>query len=442
MKLLKSRGRHLHFAMFNFSLKDELVRNTMWMFLGQGLRLVIQALYFVEIARSLGAANYGAFIGVVALVGIAFPFGSLGSGNLLVKNVGRDRGLFPVYWGRALAVTAASSSILFVAVLILSHFALPAAIPLRLVLLVAGADLFGLNVITVCGQAFQAFEQLNWTALINVLISATRLIGAVVLIRIHRHPSALQWGYVYFCSTATVAGIALVLVWTKLGPPRFGDLQQGAEAREGIYFSASQSAQTIYNDIDKTMLAHLGTLDATGIYGAAYRLIDVCFVPVSALLWSTYPSFFRAGVKGISGSFGYAKPLLLRTLCYSSFVCVLILLFAGYVPHVIGSEYARTAEALRWLAPLPVLKGLHYFLSDSLTGAGHQGLRTAIQAAVAAFNVLVNLWIIPAYSWRGAAWSSIASDALLVCGAGAAVLILSRRSRELVGEVVVGAECN
>jgi len=72
---------------------------------------------------------------------------------------------------------------------------------------------------------------------------------------------------------------------------------------------------------------------------------------------------------------------------------------------------------------------LHYFLSDSLTGAGHQGLRTAIQSCVAAFNILINLWIIPAYSWRGAAWSSVASDALLVCGAGAAVLILSRRSR-------------
>jgi len=435
-------GKFSKFKMFNVSSKNALVRNTMWMFLGQGLRLIIQALYFVEIARSLGAANYGAFIGVVAFVGIAFPFGSLGSSNLLVKNVARDRNLFPNYWGRALAAIGAVSSILLITLLVLSHFVLPPAIPLRLVLLVAGADLFGLNVITTCGQSFQAFEQLNWTALINVLISATRLIGAVILIGIHRHPSALEWGYVYFCSTTLVAAIALTLVWTRLGPPSFADLFPGAEAKEGIYFSISQSAQTIYNDIDKTMLARLSTLDATGIYGAAYRLIDVCFVPVSALLWSAYPNFFRAGTRGISGSFGYAKPLLLRTLGYSSSVCVLILLCAGFVPHVLGSEYARTAEALRWLAPLPVLKGLHYFLSDSLTGAGHQWLRTAIQAAVAAFNVLINFWIIPAYAWRGAAWSSIASDALLVCGAGAAVFALSRRSRVVASEVVVNAECS
>jgi O-antigen/teichoic acid export membrane protein len=422
------------------SLKNGLVRNALWMFLGQGLRLVIQAFYFVEIARSLGAANYGAFIGVVALVGIAYPFGALGSGNLLVKNAARDRSLFPAYFARALTTTAFCSSVLFTVLLLVSRIALPAAIPLLLVLLVAGSDLFGLNLITISGQAFQAFEQLYWTAFINVSISATRLLGALTLIQLHNHPSALQWGYVYFFSTAVVSAIALALVWQKLGGPKFTGLFLRSEKREGLYFSISLSAQTIYNDIDKTMLASLGTLDATGIYGAAYRLIDVCFVPVSALLWSAYPNFFRAGARGINHSFRYAKPLLLRTLGYSVTVCALILLLARYVPHIIGPEYARTAEALRWLAPLPVLKGIHYFLSDSLTGAGHQGLRTVIQVFVAAFNVLINLWLIPAYSWRGAAWSSIASDGLLVCGTAAAVFFLSRRSRVVAGEIVAEAE--
>jgi O-antigen/teichoic acid export membrane protein len=415
-------------------------RNTVWMFFGQGLRLVIQAAYFIEIARSLGASNYGAFIGVVALVGIAYPFGALGGGNLLVKNVARDRSLFAAYWGRALVVTAACSSALLVVALGVSRFVLPASIPMRLVLLVAGADLVGLNIIGICGQAFQAFERLNWTAMINVLISASRLTGALILIGIHTHPSALQWGYVYFCSTVVVAITAWLLVRTKLGAPRFKWPHSAAEMREGFYFSSSLSAQTIYNDIDKTMLARLSTLDATGIYGAAYRLIDVSFAPISALLWSTYPNFFRAGAKGVASSFGYAKPLLLRALSYSGAVCVVILLAAGIVPYILGPEYARTTEALRWLAPLPVLRGLHYFLSDSLTGAGHQGVRTAIQAGVAAFNVLLNLWVIPAYSWRGAAWSSIASDGLLVCGTAVAVFILFRREKPALADAVANAQ--
>src|ERR1700756_3900034 len=110
-----------------------LARNTIWMTLGQGVRLIIQALYFIEIARSLGVRNYGAFIGVVALVGIVYPFGSLGSGNLLVKNVAHDRTLFPAYWGRALGVTAAFGTFLIFLVLAISGFALPAEIPILVV---------------------------------------------------------------------------------------------------------------------------------------------------------------------------------------------------------------------------------------------------------------------------------------------------------------------
>ena len=70
--------------------KNVLARNAGWMLAGQGMKLVIQAGFFTVIARSLGAENYGAFVGVVALVGILVPFGILGSGYLLVKNVARD----------------------------------------------------------------------------------------------------------------------------------------------------------------------------------------------------------------------------------------------------------------------------------------------------------------------------------------------------------------
>jgi O-antigen/teichoic acid export membrane protein len=323
----------------------------------------------------------------------------------------------------ALITLSVSSSLLIGVVLLLSQFALPAVIPVRLVLLVAVSDILGLNVISIACQAFQAFERLEWTATINVLTSVSRLVGALILVLIQRHPSALQWGYVYFGSTLVIATTAYRLVSTKLGPPILSFVRSLAEIREGFYFSVTLTAQTIYNDIDKTMLARLSTLSATGIYGAAYRLIDVSFAPVSALLAAAYPNFFRRGVGGVSSTLVYARLLLKHALGYSVLNCVGILLCAGVVPHILGPEYVRTAEALRWLAPLPILKALHYFLSDTLTGAGYQGLRSAIQTAVALFNVFLNLWLIPAYSWRGAAWSSIASDGLLTCAVGTTVFL-------------------
>ena len=417
-------------------INTKLSRNTAWMTAGQGLRLTIQAFYFVEMARSLGTRNYGAFLSVVALVGIVFPFGSLGSGNLLVKNVSRDCNLFPPYWGRALAFTACIGMVLLAVVCLVAQFVLPPAIPLLLVVLVAAADILGLNILTISAQAFQAFEQLNWTASITVIMSGGRLLGALILIALHPHPTALQWGFLYASSTAVVATLAAVLVCVRLGLPRLQIPRSHAELREGFYFSTSQVAQTIYNDIDKTMLARLSTLEATGIYGAAYRIIDVSFVPVSALLWSSYPHFFRTGAEGIAAAWSYAGPLLQRALLYAAVVCAALLASASLLPYFLGAEFAPAAEALRWLAVLPILKAVHYFFSDTLTGSGHQALRASIQLGVAAANVLINLWLIPAYSWRGAAWSSIASDLTLAVAVGVAVFVLSRRNSGAVSRVI------
>ena len=414
-----------------------LARNMAWMSLGYGLRLVIQALYFTVIARCLGASNYGAFVGVSALVGVAAPFGPLGTGNLLIQEVSRDKRLFAGCWGAALATTAFASSMLIAIVLLLSHFILPATILLRLVACVAVSDIVAMNLITISGQAFQAFEQLKWTAAINFLSSSGRLTGALILVGLHGHPTAMQWGYVYCGSTVVIAATACCLVSAKLAAPRTPRRRTWADIRGGLYFSVSVSAESIYSDIDKTMLARLSTLEAAGLYGAAYRIVDITFVPVLSLLSAAYPGFFRYGKGGILASMHYGRGLLKRILPYSLFASAAILVAAPVVPWVLGNEYAHATEALRWLAALPLLKTFRSFAADTLTGAGRQGLRTLIQIGAAAFNILVNLWVIPAYGWRGAAWSSVVSSALLWLLLWAAANHLARRANLLIQQDAV-----
>src|SRR5215813_13945566 len=59
-----------------------LTRNTLWMLVGQAVRTVVQAVYFVLVAHALQPAGYGAFVGALALVMIAAPFASVGAGNV------------------------------------------------------------------------------------------------------------------------------------------------------------------------------------------------------------------------------------------------------------------------------------------------------------------------------------------------------------------------
>jgi O-antigen/teichoic acid export membrane protein len=148
---------------------------------------------------------------------------------------------------------------------------------------------------------------------------------------------------------------------------------------------------------------------------------------------------FRAGQDGMSGSLRYIRRMLLKAIAYSAVMLICLIIFAPIVPRILGREYTRTAEALRWLAVLPPLKSVHAFLADALTGAGYQRLRTGIQVVVAIVNVGINLWIIPAYSWRGAAWSSVACDGLLACLLAAATRFVTREEDKLVRPIETAA---
>lgn len=400
------------------------------MLLGQGGRLALQAGYFVLIARALGPQGYGAFVGVVALVGILAPFSTWGAGQLLVQHVARHPERFRAQWGKALVITLVSGLFFLAAVVLLWRQFLPGSMPAALVVSVAVSDLLFARLVDLSSQAYQAVERLGRTAKIQVLVSLLKFLAAFFWVMSGAPAGATQWGVLYLVATA-LAGIGGV-IWAslELGRPDFHGAWSDWEIREGWHFSLGLSAQTIYNDIDKTLLARLSTLEATGIYGAAYRLIDVAFVPVRSLLSASYARFFQAGQKGISGSLALARKLLPIGAGYSLLATLCILLGAGLAPMLLGREYASTTDALRLLAPLPLLKAFHYFAADSITGAGYQRWRTIAQVSIAILNVLLCFWLIPAYSWQGAAWASLASDGLLAVGLWGLVAILVAAERD------------
>jgi O-antigen/teichoic acid export membrane protein len=398
------------------------------MFLGYGLRIGVQAVYFVLIARDLGPGEYGAFVGVVSLAAIVSPFASLGSGNLLIKNVVRDPRTFPECWGNAILMCCASGLFLLTTVIAIARFWLPPNIGWSLILMVCIADLLLARIADVAGQAFQAMNQMRYTAALNLLPSTLRLVTAAYILLAWHHATAANWAAFYLGGTLLSSTFAVILTNWKLGMPKIALCRIREELAEGFYFGASQSAQTVYNDIDKTMLVRLSSLDATGIYAAAYRIIEVAFTPVRAVLNGAYPEFFRHGQHGVAASYAYAKRLLPKLIGYSVTIFALICIMAPVLPLVLGDEYVKAVEALRWLAVLPLLKTVHYFIADALTGAGHQRVRTASQIMVALLNVGLNLWLIPAYSWRGAAWASILSDGALAVTLYVALTLIKVRS--------------
>ena len=161
------------------------------------------------------------------------------------------------------------------------------------------------------------------------------------------------------------------------------------------------------------MLAKLSTLEATGIYGAAYHILGVAFTPIQSVDLASFRKFFQQGASGIKGSFALCKKLLPMSLGYSVLAIIGLVVCAPLIPILLGAEYQNSAWALMWLSPAIFFKTLHFFAADTLTGANYQNVRSTAQVLVAIINGLLNFWLIPIYSWHGAIWATIISEFLL-----------------------------
>jgi O-antigen/teichoic acid export membrane protein len=390
-----------------------LLRDTTHLSIGQGVRLVIQAAYFVLIARSLGPDAYGAFVTVVAMAALLGPFSGLGSPNLFIKNVRSGKRDAATCWGNGILTTVISGIVLSALGAAMS-WVLGLKTPPFVTFIVCISDLVLVKVIDLAAFGFTALDRMTQTSIQSVVVSLLRLGGIATLIMV-AHPVTLdRWAVVYLLTSLLGTAYAVAKGCQLWGRPAT-DLQALREdVTEGVFFSIAGSAATVYNDIDKIMLSRLANLAATGVYGAAYRVIDVTMTPVRSLAAAAYPRFFRKGVGGMAATSPYALSLIAKTTLYGLLASAGLWLLAPALPQVLGSSYEAVVPAVRWLALIPLLRCIHSFLADALSGAGLQPVRTSIQASVAVINIVANLLVLPRYSWRGAAWTSVGCDGLLV----------------------------
>ena len=162
------------------------------------------------------------------------------------------------------------------------------------------------------------------------------------------------------------------------------------------------------------MLVSMASLSETGVYGSAYRFINIGDVPMLSLFNATYPRFFQYGSQGWNKCLGFSKKLLPAVLGYGVFSFIGFQVFAPLVPQILGTEYQNVIPTLRWLAPLPLISGVQLLISNTLTGLGHQKARSIVQVISATLNVGLNVWLIPIYGLYGAIWATLTSDIIRV----------------------------
>jgi len=406
-----------------------LARNSLWMFTGQGLSLLLQVGYFILIARLLGASQYGLLAGTFAMISMLSQYSSIGTGYVFLRYISASKDDYGVYWGNILAVTTLCGALLSCILVVLGKWLLP-HVPLSTVFLLAISDCVFGQLVVCCSQVYQTFERMKITATLNLMTNCARTLCAGVLLITLRHCSAGLWAAAIFGIALVSSFAGLTVVWRTFGRPHFNFGLMRKRLFEGFIFSLSGSTTAAYNDLDKAMLGHYGMTQANAVYSMAYRMIDVATIPIRSIHAAATPTFFRKGATGAHESAVYARLILKRTAPLAVCAVVGLLVFSPLVPLVVGKSFGESVNVLRWLAVIPILRCFHLSAGNAIAGAGYQKFRLLSQASVAAMNFGINCYLIPHYSWRGAAISSILADGLLAVLNWTVLGLLARRDMQ------------
>jgi O-antigen/teichoic acid export membrane protein len=399
------------------------------MMAGQGTSVVVQTLYFIVLARLLGATQYGILAGATALIAVASQYSSLGSGFVFLRHVSPDLSKFRLYWGYVLTTTLLGGSVIVIVVVLASHWLLHNVSPIIILCLALGDGLFG-QITSGAAKVFQTFERMHFTAFINLLTNTLRLCAAVILLMVLHRATATNWAVALMSVSCVAAVIASVVVTRFFGKPNFSFSLVRRHTGEGILFSSTISTSSIYNDIDKVLLGHYGMNVANGIYTMAYRAVDTTFMAIRSIHAAAFPRFCREGAGGISQTRKFARTILGKTFWISLAIGALLFVTAPLIPIIVGKGFATSVIALRWLCLIPVLRSFHLSAGDALAGAGYQRFRFRYELCAAVGNLGINMWLIPRYSWRGATFSSLATDGALALVSWITLNVIAERATE------------
>ncbi len=380
----------------------------------------------------LHADGLGLIAGTMGFVNILVPFCGWGGTNILLKYVARDRATYPLYFGNAILLIVLSGAALAGFAVVLGPAVLKGCFQWPLFLLMIGSEMLVLRLPDAATLAFMAVERMDLVAAVNLMTGGLRLL-AILLCLTGPGPASPTRFAAWYLATSVVGAVAsMLMLWKQcrhLGPMRVSWPVLRRTLREGLPFSVGIASKSVYSDIDKTMLARMTTSQVTGMYTAAYRLLAMAVVPVQAVVLSMTARLFRKGSEGTLPAARYASRAMPFLLIYSALVGVLLTVLAPLAPWALGPHFAETATVLRWLAWMPAIQAVHGLLGEVLTGAGHQGFRSTCQLALAGFNIVLNLLLIPTMSWKGAVLATYASEGLLALSMIAMVVYHQREGR-------------
>jgi O-antigen/teichoic acid export membrane protein len=390
----------------------KILNNTSWLLSESALRMAINLVVGIWLARYLGPTEFGNYNYALSVIALLGPISALGLNAIVTREIVRNPDSESSILGTAFILRVLASVICLGLIVggcgLLQTSASP--MTLFLILLAVGNLFSGFQVVDFWFQAHVASQYVVMSRTVTLILGT---IAKLVLI-------AMQAPLVAFIVVAALEivsmsvnlAIAYQTQQRNLLNWRFDLTQAKLLLAQSWPLIISSLGAAINLKIDQVMLGELSTPAAVGIYAVAVRLSEVFYFIPEALAASIFPSLLKSKQEGATVYQAKLQKLYNVLACCGILIAVPISLIAvPLLTTLYGEAYSQSGVILSIHIWAGVFIFMRSALSKWLVAEDLFIFSFVTHGSGAIMNVLLNLFLIPRYQGVGAAISTVISYA-------------------------------
>jgi O-antigen/teichoic acid export membrane protein len=390
--------------------------------LPMGLQLVNRLIDFafaMLMLRILAPEMAGRYTFAVLFIGYFDILVRFGLGTLLTREVSKDRQHSNRYLSTVTILRGLlwllSLPLMTIVILVYAFFGQMTPDIVAAIALFAVGMIFS-NLADGFSAVFYAYEKMEYPAAISTVTTVTRVsLGALVLL--------MGWGFVGLAGVSiaanvvSAAALGLLMVRHCFRPRVDWDRQTG-KWMLGTSFPLMINLMlaTIFFRIDVLLLKPMKGDTVVGYYSAALKYVDGLLIIPQYFTQAIFPLMSRyAATSRDSLMRAYVLSLRLLLIVAMPIAAAMPFIAEGLIMVLGGSEYLPDSmialQIIIWFLPFSFVNSVTQYV---LIAIDQQRFLTRAFLIGVVFNIVANLLVIPAYSYKGAAVVTILSELVLL----------------------------
>lgn len=173
----------------------------------------------------------------------------------------------------------------------------------------------------------------------------------------------------------------------------------------------------IYYHLDMVMLGYMKPLADTGIYNASFKIFAAAIIPFNLISQAVFPALSKTGISRSKEFFRLIKSYAFMLITSGVIISLLLFLFSEeIIVFFFGMDYIAASVPLSILAINTLIISANIFFGSPLIAWGEQKRYSIVISFGALSNVVLNFWLIPQYSFVGAAFATLLSEIIVFTG--------------------------